>query len=122
MPPSAFHETVADDHPRGPGLRQQSHSIRLLLDRLVVSVTGAARVRVLPANGRNPNSFSAWIIGQLPGLPPDRILREVLALGPPGPGIIDLHGERPGEWKIRVQGKLGEQRYQQRLRNVLVNS
>lgn len=79
--------------------------------------TYSCRVRVTEA-GASPNGY---ILGRTSDVPPGRILQIVLDLAPEAPGVVSLaHGSGRG-WRIHVSQGMGET-FEQRLRNMLVNS
>jgi hypothetical protein len=89
-----------------------------IADRLALASHGGVRIRIVRSGGR----LQGLVWGRTPGLPPQRILQEVLEIGPAGPGTIDLVHEERGSWTIRTSGELADPRFEQRLRNVLGNA
>lgn len=88
------------------------------LDRASVQFFGGVRIRVW-REGDLPRARSH---GRTQGPTPDRLLRMVLELVPPGEGVIDLMNRGRRGWSIAMSRSLDRDDFRQRLRNVIVNA
>ena len=83
------------------------------LDTITVRIFGGVRVRL----GAN----ESYVLGKMQGLPPERMLQIIRDLAPGGVGVV--HINRNGQrWTISFRGVGFVDGFEQRLRNVLVNS
>lgn len=82
-------------------------------DRLWVALTGGVRIRL--AGG------DASVVGKVAGPPPPRLVELVRELARDEEGVVHLHREHGGRWRIATRGALASASFEQRLRNVLGN-
>ena len=87
-------------------------------DSLAVWSHGGIRVRVRVF----PTDIQVITVGRTPGIPADKLARLIRDLKPETSGTIDVLQDGRGHWRIRVSGGLQRDGFDQRVRNVVVNS
>jgi hypothetical protein len=87
------------------------------LDGIIIKLFGGVRVR-LKAEGSTPREY---VLGKMRGMPPDRIMRIVRDIAPEAVGVVHVN-HREGRLTISFSGRGFGDGFEQRLRNVLINS
>ena len=86
-------------------------------DKLAVQFSGGVRLRLQAPGGAARDE----VFGEMPGPPPDRILRMMRDIAPDAVGVVHLN-QQGGRLAIQSRGRGFADGFEQRLRNVLVNS
>ena len=87
-------------------------------DSFAVWWHGGIRVRVSVSG----SGVQVLAVGRTPGIPADTLVRLIRDLEPDASGTIDVLHDGRGHWRIRVSGGLHGDGFDQRVRNVVVNS
>src|ERR1041385_3924117 len=88
-------------------------------DRIFLFFNTAIRVRVWLVDGQPRTSVCGKPIRQYT---PEKLREVVLELKPEAEGVVDFRNVGGRSWEIRVRGPLADDGYDQRLRNVVVNT
>ena len=93
-------------------------TLTTLADAMTVWFTGGVRVRIRTSL----TGVEVIARGRTPGIPADKLARLVRELRPEESGTVDVHHDGHGHWRIRVSSALKLDGFDQRVRNVVVNS